>query len=212
MAELTLFGAPLAFIAAAILIELTPGPNMTYLAVIALADGRRAGFAAVAGVALGLAAVGMLAAFGMAAIVGENPALYALLRWTGVLYFVWLAAEQWRSASDSNLAAGSDGISLHDYFLRGLITNLLNPKAAVFYVAALPPFIDPSKPVLRQTVALTATYVVIATGIHALIVLAASQARPLLADQNRMRTTRRVFALMLLAIAAWLAWSTRAPD
>jgi threonine/homoserine/homoserine lactone efflux protein len=212
MADLSIYGAPLAFIAAAILIELTPGPNMTYLAVIALADGRRAGYAAVAGVALGLAVVGLLAAFGLATVISESPALYELLRWAGVFYFVWLAFEQWRAADIDGVAIGaSANSSLRQYFRRGLISNLLNPKAAVFYIAALPSFVDPAKPILRQTVAMTIAYVVIATAIHALIVTAAAQARPLLASSAQLRTVRRVLALTLLAIAGWLVFATRPP-
>src|SRR5262245_30210344 len=121
---------------------------MTYLALVAARDGRRAGFATVAGVALGLAVVGAVAAFGVAGLVQSSRLLYEGLRWAGVLFLLYLAWEGWTAGSD--VAAGHSG-SEGRYFVRGLVTNLLNPKAAVFYVAVLPTFIQATQPVLAQT-------------------------------------------------------------
>lgn len=121
----------LSFAFASLIIELTPGPNMTYLALVAASDGRRAGFATVAGVALGLATIGLAAAFGVAQLVSASPIAYEILRWAGVLFLLYLAWDGWRGEGDVvAVASNSDG----RYFRRGLITNLLNPKAAVFYV------------------------------------------------------------------------------
>ena len=72
------------FALTSMLIELTPGPNMAYLAVVSATQGRRPGFAAVAGVALGLSIVGLAAALGLAALIGASPVLYQALRWGGV--------------------------------------------------------------------------------------------------------------------------------
>ncbi len=83
----------LAFALTALVIEITPGPNMTYLAALSLSSGARAGFAAVAGIALGLMIYGIVAAFGLTAIIDETPFLYSLMRWGGVLYLLWLAWE-----------------------------------------------------------------------------------------------------------------------
>ncbi|MGL5010530.1 MAG: LysE family translocator, partial [Paracoccaceae bacterium] len=80
-----------AFTVAAVAIELTPGPNMVWLAIVAATDGRRAGYAAVAGVALGLAVIGVAAAYGLAALVAGSPVAYQVLRWAGVAYLLWLA-------------------------------------------------------------------------------------------------------------------------
>ncbi|MGL4279461.1 MAG: LysE family translocator, partial [Albidovulum sp.] len=158
-----------AFVLTATLIELTPGPNMAWLALVAATEGRRPGYAAVAGVALGLALIGVAAAFGLAGMIAATPALNQVLRWGGVLYLLWLAWDGWRDAGDG--AGNGDGsVTLARAFRRGLITNLLNPKAAVFYVAVLPGFTDPGAPVLGETLTLTAAYVAVATLIHAGIV------------------------------------------
>src|ERR1700759_205165 len=161
-----------AFALTALIIEITPGPNMTYLAALSLSSGLRPGFAAVFGIALGLLTYGIVAALGLAALIDSSPLLYGLLRWSGVAYLLLLAWESWSSERET-APEETDGRSGSPWlaFRRGLITNLLNPKAAVFYVVVLPEFIRPGAgSVMSQTLALSAIYVAIATTIHAGIV------------------------------------------
>jgi threonine/homoserine/homoserine lactone efflux protein len=199
------------FIFTCVVIELTPGPNMGYLAVLSASHGRRAGFAATLGIALGLLIVGLLAALGLAAVISSSVVLYEGLRWLGVGYMLWLAYEGWNGAEETSPgAAGDDTIMVPDavYFQRGLITNLLNPKAAVFYVSVLPTFVNPASQVLVQTIVLSVVYVAIATGIHATIVSLAGAARPFLEDPDRSRIVRRTLSLALAGIAIWFGFST----
>ncbi|PRY78128.1 threonine/homoserine/homoserine lactone efflux protein [Yoonia maritima] len=199
--------ALLAFAGTAMLIELTPGPNMVYLAVVAASQGRRLGFAAVAGVALGLALVGVAAALGLAAIINASPTLFQALRFGGVAYMLWLAWDAWRDA-DEPVKEVAGGIAARTYFRRGMITNLLNPKAAVFYVAILPSFVSPGTTVMSQTLALSAVFVLVATTIHAIIVAMAGTAQVLLEDEKRSQFIRRALALALVGVALWFGWST----
>jgi threonine/homoserine/homoserine lactone efflux protein len=195
----------LSFALAALLIELTPGPNMTYLALVSANDGRRAGFATVAGVALGLAIIGGIAAFGVAELIQTSTLLYEGLRWAGVLFLLYLAWEGWTAGTDVVSASGMPG---GRYFTRGLATNLLNPKAAVFYIAVLPTFIEADRPALAQTALLTAVYVAVATAIHAIIVILAGTLEPSLNDPRRESIARKVLSAMLALVAIWFAWST----
>jgi threonine/homoserine/homoserine lactone efflux protein len=195
----------LSFTLASFLIELTPGPNMTYLALVAASNGRRAGFATVAGVALGLAIVGAIAAVGVAEIVQASDVLYGGLRWAGVVFLLYLAWEGWTSGSE----VATVGQRPHGrYFLRGLLTNLLNPKAAVFYVAVLPTFIEPGRPPLAQIAAMTVIYVAVATLIHAAIVVMAGTLEPFLNDPRREQIARRLLSALLAVVALWFAWAT----
>ena len=194
-----------AFLLASFLIELTPGPNMTYLALVAANDGRRAGFATVLGVALGLGIVGLIAALGVAEIVQASEPLYQALRWAGVLFLLYLAWEGWTSGTDVVSPAKQHA---GRYFARGLVTNLLNPKAAAFYIAVLPTFIDGARPALPQTVTLTLAYVAVATIVHAGIVMLAGTLQPVLDNPRRERLARRVLSALLAAVAIWFAWST----
>jgi threonine/homoserine/homoserine lactone efflux protein len=198
----------LAFALTALIIEITPGPNMTYLAALSLSSGMRTGFAAVAGIAIGLMTYGIVAALGLAALIDSSPLLYGILRWGGVAYLLWLAWEAWSSERETSPDA-TDGPGDRPWiaFRRGLITNLLNPKAAVFYVAVLPEFIRPGGSVVSQTLALSAVYVTIATAIHASIVALAGSLQSSVASNNR-RLVRRLLAVALVIIAIWFALTT----
>jgi threonine/homoserine/homoserine lactone efflux protein len=203
----------LAFALTALVIEITPGPNMTYLAALSLSSGMRTGFAAVSGIALGLMTYGVIAAFGLAAAIDHSPLLYGLLRWGGVAYLLWLAWEAWSGKEITPDAAADGEARPWPAFRRGLITNLLNPKAAVFYVAVLPEFVRAEAgSVVRQTLVLSIVYVAIATLIHATIVALAGSLQSTIDVANNRMTVRRVFALALVAIALWFALTSGRPD
>lgn len=207
-AAIIAFETVLAFALTCLVIELTPGPNMAYLAVLSASVGRRAGLAATAGVALGLLIVGLGAALGLAAAISNSRWLYELLRWGGVLYLLWLAWEGWRGESETS-PGKSEAADESRFFMRGLVTNLLNPKAGIFYIAILPTFVDDTRPLLGQTVTLSSIYVAVATLVHVTIVLLADAARPWLEDGRRHMVVRRVLSLLLVGIALWLLATTR---
>ena len=199
-------GGIAAFALASVLIELTPGPNMTWLAIVAASQGRARGFAAVAGVATGLAVIGAAAAAGLAAAIAASPALFETLRWGGAAFLLWLAWDAWREAGEVERVGPAKGLAV--YFRRGFVVNALNPKAAAFYVAVLPGFIDPAGSVTGQAVLLTAIYVAVATAIHAGIVLGAGSLARLADTPGRMKTIRRVLALALAGVAIWFLIGT----
>lgn len=200
--------AILSFTLTAIIIELTPGPNMATLVSLTLERGRQAGLAAVAGVALGLAIVGLVAAFGLAALISREPWLAQGLRWGGAAYLVYLGIEAWRGGEADG--APDPHLSLARLFRTGLILNLLNPKAALFYVAVLPGFVDVTRGnTLSQTLILAAIYVSIATLIHAALVLLAARLRPVLIDGVGEERVRRTLAVLMILIAIWFLWETR---
>lgn len=197
------------FTTTCLVIELTPGPNMAYLALLSASQGRRAGVAAALGVGLGLFVVGLAAALGLAAIISNSRFLYEVLRWGGVAYLFWLAWEAWQTADETSpgKAEAFDKHAMH--FRRGLITNLLNPKAGIFYVAILPTFVDDSRNVVNQTMTLSIIYVAVATAVHMAIVALAGTARPLLENPRQSMIIRRVLAIVLAGIAIWFGVASR---
>lgn len=200
--------AYLSFMTACLIIELTPGPNMAYLAVLSASNGRRAGFAATLGIALGLLVVGISAALGISALISNSPLAYQLLRWGGVGYLLFLAWDGWREEPETSPGKTDGPAQNAKFFKRGLIVNLLNPKAAVFYIAILPGFITAPSAALSPAVALTLTYVIIATAIHSLVVILAATAQQFLKNRKRRLMARRAFSLALAGIALWFALST----
>ena len=195
------------FALASLLIELTPGPNMTYLAVLSARQGRASGYVAVLGVALGLATMGAAAALGLASLIGASPALFAILRWGGVAYILYLAWEAWREAD-----APPEPIPHSRYFVQGLVTNLLNPKAALFYVTVMPNFLAAGEENPGSWALLAGIYVGIATLIHLAIVTASGILEPVLTRGVGRVLLSRAFALILVGVAAWMVWATRAPS
>jgi threonine/homoserine/homoserine lactone efflux protein len=176
---------------------------MAWLAALALANGRRPALLAVAGVSTGLLVLGLLAALGLGAVIAASPWLYQTLRAFGFLYLLYLAWDTWRPPPPED---GSGFGSFRD----GLITNLLNPKAGLFYLTVLPAFVDPDSGSLAiQTVTLVMAYVAVATAVHTAIVIFASGARDVLERKGATSVVRRLLALGLVAVAIWFLWSTR---
>lgn len=200
----------LEFVLIVLVLELTPGPNMAYLATLALDRGRRAGLLATAGVALGLAVHAVVAALGLGVLISQSPLLYDLLRWTGVAYLLYLAWETWQSNGKerAELAAPASA----SLFWRGFFSNVFNPKSILFFVSVVPGFTQYESGgagLLARVAGLGAIYVAIATAIHAGIVLLASELKAVLIADSYQKPVRRILAFTLASVAAWLAWTTR---
>ncbi len=201
----------LTFLLAVLLLELTPGPNMAYLATLALSRGRAAGLIATAGVASGLAVHAIVAGLGAGLLIQRYPLLYDMLRWIGVGYLLYLAWEGWRTEKDTSPVRA--GVALAGpLFLRGFLSNVFNPKSILFFVSVLPTFVGtgpgtPSLPI--QMAVFGSLYVGIATAVHGAIVILAAQLRPWLVAGPRQQTVRRILSVVLALVAIWLAWTTR---
>ncbi|MCL9982284.1 MAG: LysE family translocator [Erythrobacter sp.] len=190
----------LGFALAVLLIELTPGPNMAWLSGLAATDGRRAGFSAVAGVALGLLVNGVLAALGLATLLTAMPQLASVLRWAGALMMVFLAFEAWRGSTRPARVVSGQSINRRA-FVTGLLINLLNPKAYIFFVVVVPQFLNGALLSLGNALLLALVSTAIATLIHLALVLAGARAHDWLSDPRRTLWARRGFALVMLLVA-----------
>jgi threonine/homoserine/homoserine lactone efflux protein len=195
------------FLAAIVLIELTPGPNMGYLAGLSAVEGRRAGFVTIAGITAGLLVYMLASVAGLTEILRLNRPLYEVLRWAGVAYIVWLAFDAWRGEKTTDYQ-GEDGRAwIH--FRRGLLANLLNPKAALFYVTLLPGFIQTghASPT-AQALILGAAHIAVSIVVHGAIVLSSDGLARRMILTGSSPVIRRVFAAALAATAAWVAIET----
>jgi threonine/homoserine/homoserine lactone efflux protein len=156
-------------------IVLTPGPNMIYLISRSITQGPAAGIVSLGGVALGFVFYMLCAAFGITALLLAVPYAYDALRFAGAAYLLWLAWQAVKPGGRSPFQVRKlkvDGP--HKLFAMGLLTNLLNPKIAMLYLALLPQFIDPAAgSVLTQSIALGSIQIVISVGVNAIIALAA---------------------------------------
>ncbi|MFG6442322.1 LysE family translocator [Roseateles sp. LKC17W] len=166
----------LVFAATALLMALTPGPNMVYLLSRSLCQGRNAGLLSWTGVVLGFTVHMVCASIGLTALFMAVPLGYELLKFGGALYLGWLAWQALRPGAHSPFEARDlPPQSPHKLFTMGLLTSVLNPKVAVFYLSVLPQFISPDGgSVLVQSLLLGATQVLIGGGINLLVTLSAA--------------------------------------
>jgi len=201
----------IAFASLAVAVVLTPGPNMIYMISRSITQGRLAGIIAFGGVAVGFVVYLLCAAFGLTAIVFAVPYAYDALRFVGAAYIAWLAFEALRPGGKSPFQVRTLPVaSTRRLFLMGLLTSLLNPKMAIFYLALLPNFIDPTGNVLGQSIALGSLHIVISIAINMSIACAAgSIAAFLMARPKWLLAQRWVMGTMLGALAMHMALESR---
>src|SRR5215212_932285 len=154
---------------------LTPGPNMIYLISRSITQGPAAGIVSLGGVALGFVFYMLCAAFGITALLFAVPYAYDALRFAGAGYLLWLAWQAVKPNGRSPFQVRKLAIdSPRKLFVMGFVTNLLNPKIAMLYLALLPQFIDPTAgSVLTQSLVLGSTQTIISVGVNGLIALGA---------------------------------------
>jgi len=141
----------IAFMTASVILYLTPGADMMFTIASGAAGGPRVGLAAAAGISLGVLTHVAFAVAGLAALILAYPAAYDAIRWVGVGYLVFLAVQMWRA--DPTIDAVSGSAAVWRAFRRGFMTNILNPKVALFVVAFLPQFTDPANgPIWQQII------------------------------------------------------------
>jgi len=169
------FSALFGFALVSLGMVLTPGPNMIYLISRSITQGAAAGIVSLGGVALGFVFYMLCAAFGITALLFAVPYAYDALRFAGAAYLLWLAWQALKPNGRSPFQVRKlevDGP--RKLFAMGFVTNLLNPKIAMLYLALLPQFIDPADgSVLTQSLALGSIQIVISVSVNAMIALAA---------------------------------------
>lgn len=197
------------FAFAVLLIELTPGPNMAWLVALSLAEGRRAALAAVAGVTAGLALNAVLSSIGLAALLTAYPELLRWISFAGAVMMAWLAWNAWRTAGESSTGRLPQN-SAQRHFVMGFVLNLLNVKAALFFLTIVPQFVDTGSAGWPQILILGLVNVLLATLIHLTLVLGADRIRTLLASPGRTERVRRTMALVMLGVSGWFLWGALA--
>jgi threonine/homoserine/homoserine lactone efflux protein len=158
------------FALATAVLTASPGPGILYLVARTAGQGRRAGFASMAGIESGEVVWLVATATGVAAILSASEEALGVLRIAGAVYLIYLGVQRWR---------GADGIErprpdrLTRIYAQGVVTQILNPKVAVFFIAFLPQFISTAEPVFQQVAVLGAVYIAIAVVIDTTYVLTA---------------------------------------
>jgi len=153
----------LAFALTSAAIIVVPGPTVALAVSYALANGRRSGLATVPGVTLGDFTAMTASLSGAGAVLAMSGTLFTLLKLAGAVYLIWLGLRLWRAEPATNLPTQeSRPASMRRMFWNAWLVTALNPKSIVFFVAFVPQFVDPARPLLQQFVILEATFLVLA--------------------------------------------------
>jgi threonine/homoserine/homoserine lactone efflux protein len=195
-------GQVLAFFGVAVILTLTPGPDMALVLRNTVRGGRAAGFRTVAGIAVGLVLWATATALGVAAVLAASATVFTALKIAGGIYLVYLGVQALRSlrrgehALDEPKPSGSP-------FRQGLVTNLLNPKLAVLFTTLLPQFISADDPAIAKSVLLAAIFVTFGLSwlcTYTLIVGAVARSRTF------RRVTEALSGVVLIALGARLVF------
>jgi threonine/homoserine/homoserine lactone efflux protein len=204
--------ALLGFALVALGMVLTPGPNMIYLISRSISQGTSAGMVSLGGVALGFVFYMLCAAFGITALLFAVPYAYDALRIAGALYLLWLAWQVIKPNGRSPFQVRQLPVdSPRKLFAMGFVTNLLNPKIAMLYLALLPQFIDPAAgSVLAQSIVFGAIQIVISVSVNAMIALTAGSITGFLAQRPLWLLAQRwLMGTVLAGFALKMAFEAR---
>lgn len=130
------------FIVAGIILNLTPGPDTIYIIGRSMSEGRKAGVMSVLGISSGIVVHTVLAAFGLSAVLVSSAVAFHVIKWVGAAYLIYLGIKSLMSKTELKMDIAEKSVSSFSIYQQGLITNVLNPKVALFFLAFLPQFIS----------------------------------------------------------------------
>lgn len=200
------------FALAALVLVLTPGPNMIYCISRTLGQGRRAGLLSLAGVLLGFVAHLAAATLGLSAVLLAVPVAFTAIKLAGAAYLLWLA---WQAVRPGGSSPFEPRALPHDspakLFRMGLVTNLLNPKVAMFCLSLLPQFLHPERgSVLLQSIQLGLVQITVSGSVNALLIFGAAGISAFLArSRGWLLAQRYLMGTVLAGLAVRVAMTER---
>jgi len=198
----------LAFFVASWLISLSPGAGAISCMTAGMRFGYRRGLWNILGLQLGITFILVVVAAGLGAVLAASATAFAVVKWLGVAYLVWLGVQQWRAPA-APIAVDGGGVAddgtRKALVLRGFLINATNPKGLLFMLAVLPQFIDPARPQLSQYAICAGTLIftdfVVMSGYTGL----AARVLRLLRAPHHLRAMNRAFGGLFVAAGALLA-------
>jgi len=206
MLDLNLF---VLFMTGALALNLTPGPDMTFVLAQAAHRGTRAGVAAALGIGTGAVFYTILTAFGLAALFAAWPLAFDIVRYAGAAYLVWIAIGMVRHPPHLSAPAAEHGV--HRAFWQGMLTDILNPKVAIFFIAFLPQFVvQGAGPAWLQILLLGIAFVVSGTTVNCAVAFGSGKLASRLRQNPFIgKALGWVSASVMFGLALRLAWPDR---
>jgi len=204
----------LVFFSAALALNLSPGPDLLFILSRTLSGGRRVGVASACGVCSGALVHVAAAALGISAILATSAMAFAVVKYVGAAYLLYLGIQALRSAgADMRLTSGeAPRTTAWQAYRQGILVDILNPKVAIFFMAFLPQFVRPDQgAVALQLLVLGVLIVLVAIVVECMLVLLAARASSALRGNRRLsRWLDRVLGSMLIGLGIRLGLAERA--
>ena len=198
------------FFAAALLMAITPGPGIFYVAARTLAGGRSEGLASSFGTGVGGLVHVFAGAIGISALVMASAEAFTLLKIAGALYLIWLGLKTWREVRIVE-TTGVETTGARRAFREGIAVEALNPKTAAFFLAFIPQFVDPTANVAQQFIVLGLISVALNTGADVVVTYWAAKARAGLAKRpSFIIKARQASGAVMCGLGASLVFARRA--
>ncbi|WP_447529681.1 LysE family translocator [Vreelandella sp. TE19] len=202
----------MSFLSAAVLLNLSPGPDIAFILGQTLRNGRRQGLAAMLGIWTGAGVHVVMAAAGLSAILATSALAFSIVKWLGAAYLIWLGIKMLLSRGDSFVSGEhSNKPGSRSVYWQGVLVSALNPKVAIFFLAFLPQFVVPGAGSTGAQLFLHGTLIiVVAAFIETPLVLAGARLGAFL-KQNRQvgLWLDRGLGALFVALGVRLAASTR---
>src|SRR5438132_1353560 len=165
------------FMTATVTLNVTPGPDMLYVIARSVGQGRAAGVASALGITAGCFVHLLAVTFGLASLMKEVPTAYEIVKFTGAAYLIYLGVRTLTSRRQKQIATSIREARLRTIFTQGVITNVLNPKVALFFLAFLPQFVRRENNVAAQIIFLGILFNTSGTLVNITVALVASYMR-----------------------------------
>ena len=194
----------IAFLSAAILLAITPGPGIMYVLGRSLAGGRREGILSSLGTFVGGLAHVLAAGLGLSVVLATSAGAYQAVRWAGAAYLGFLGFRMIRSAglhAESTAQAATSG----NAFLQGIVTEILNPKTALFFLSFVPQFVDAGSGVFAQFLLLGSITVTLNTSADVIVAICAGHlSKTLLASRRARANQRRASGALMIGLGVYV--------
>lgn len=200
-----------AFMLAAAILLIIPGPVVTLVIANSLKHGTRVGITTVMGAGLGNGVLIVMGAVGITTLMALMADLFTVVRYLGAAYLIWLGIKEWRSKGvvldEAQAAPPRKGVEV---FLQGFVIGVTNPKAILFYIAFFPQFLDRALPAVPQLTAMVVGFIVLALVLDSGYALLSGRLRRWFKNAKRARLQGKITGTLLMATGVGLAFARKA--
>jgi len=199
-----------AFLVAALLLAITPGPGIAYVVARTIAGGRSEGLASCLGTSLGGMFHVVAAGLGLSVIIAQSALAFGLVKYVGAIYLIYLGVRLLLRNVNAVEIKSTSSRGARSAFFEGIVVEALNVKTALFFLAFLPQFVDPGAPLITQLVLLGSICVVLNTSVDFAAVFAANRLlKSGVARAVRARLLTRVSGATMIGLGSYLALAKR---